>query len=81
VGLSSMTKLASPRFAGQVMGVWFLSLALGNNLAGLFAAGSEATTLASLPGYFLRMFGWGAAGGLVLLVLTPLLKRWMAGVR
>jgi hypothetical protein len=29
----------------------------------------------------LRMFGWGAAGGLVLLVLTPLLKRWMAGVR
>jgi POT family proton-dependent oligopeptide transporter len=63
------------------MGVWFLSLALGNNLAGLLAAGNEATSLASLPAYFLKMFGWGACSGLALLVLAPLLKRWMAGVR
>jgi POT family proton-dependent oligopeptide transporter len=81
VGLSSMTKLASPRFAGQVMGVWFLSLALGNNLAGLLAAGNEATSLASLPAYFLKMFGWGALSGLALVILAPLLKRWMAGVQ
>jgi len=81
VGLSSMTKLAAPRFVGQVMGVWFLSLALGNNLAGLFAAGSEATHVASLPAYFMRMFAWGALGGIAMLLLTPLLKRLMAGVR
>src|SRR5438552_8273067 len=31
VGLSYMTKLAPPRFVGQVMGMWFLSMALGSN--------------------------------------------------
>jgi POT family proton-dependent oligopeptide transporter len=34
VGLSTMSKLAPSRFVGQAMGVWFLSLALGGNLAG-----------------------------------------------
>jgi hypothetical protein len=34
VGLSSVTKLAPRRFAGQMMGVWFLATALGNLLAG-----------------------------------------------
>jgi POT family proton-dependent oligopeptide transporter len=81
VGLSSMTKLAAPRFVGQVMGLWFLSLSLGNNLAGLFASGSEATSVASLPSYFLRMFAWGALGAVGMWLLNPLLKRLMAGVR
>jgi hypothetical protein len=26
--------------------------------------------------YFLRMFGWGAGGALVLLLLLPWLRRW-----
>lgn len=81
VGLSSMTKLAAPRFVGQVMGIWFLSIALGDNLAGLFAAGRDATSLATLPAYFLKMFAWGALGGLGILLLRPWLKRWMAGAR
>ena len=34
VGLSSMSKLAPPRFVGQALGVWFLATAIGNNLAG-----------------------------------------------
>src|SRR5258708_9459742 len=38
VGLSVMSKLAPPRFVGQAMGVWFLSLALGGNLAGQLTA-------------------------------------------
>jgi POT family proton-dependent oligopeptide transporter len=35
VGLSSMTKLAPPRFVGQMMGVWFMASAIGNLIAGL----------------------------------------------
>jgi proton-dependent oligopeptide transporter, POT family len=81
VGLSSMTKLAAPRFVGQVMGMWFLSVALGNNLAGQLAAEYDSTHLASLPALFLKIFVWGAVGGAVMLLLTPWLKRLMAGVK
>jgi POT family proton-dependent oligopeptide transporter len=38
IGLSAVTKLAPLRIVGLMMGVWFLSNALGNKLAG-FAAG------------------------------------------
>ena len=75
VGLSSITKLAPPRFVGQVMGMWFLSLALGNNLAGLLATEYDASNLASLPALFLKIFLWGAIGAAALLLLTPWLKR------
>ena len=81
VGLSSMTKLAAPRFVGQVMGVWFLSIALGNNLAGQLASEYDAANLASLPALFLKIFVWGAAGGLLMLLVSRPLQRLMSGVR
>jgi POT family proton-dependent oligopeptide transporter len=81
VGLSSMTKLAAPRFVGQVMGVWFLSVALGNNLAGQLATEYDSSDLASLPALFLKILGWGVVGGVVMLILTPRLKRLAAGVQ
>ena len=81
VGLSSMTKLAAPRFVGQIMGVWFLSIALGNNLAGQLASEYDAGNLASLPALFLKIFEWGAVGGGVMLALNVPLKRLMTGVR
>lgn len=81
VGLSSMTKLAPPRLVGQVMGLWFLSIALGNNPAGQLATEYDATHLASIPALFLKMFEWGALGGAAMLLLTPALKRFMAGVK
>lgn len=81
VGLSSMTKLAPPRFVGQVMGVWFLATAIGNNLAGQFAGGIDPNNLPAMPGQFLYLFWWGTIAGLVLLVLTPFIKRLMGGVK
>jgi len=81
VGLSSMTKLAAPKLVGQVMGLWFLSMALGDNLAGQLATQYDAANLASLPALFLKMFEWGAFSGAALLLLTPGLKRLMAGVK
>jgi proton-dependent oligopeptide transporter, POT family len=79
VGLSSMTKLAAPRFVGQVMGMFFLSVALGNNLAGQLATQYDAGNLASLPALFLKIFEWGAVGGAIMLALNVPLKRLMAG--
>lgn len=81
VGLSSMTKLAPERFVGQVMGLWFLSMALGGNLAGQLSGEYDSSNLLSLPGLFLKIFWWGAIGGGVMLLLTPLLKRLTGAVR
>ena len=81
VGLSSMTKLAPPRFVGQVLGVWFLATAIGNNLAGQFAGEIDAENLAAMPGEFLDLFWLGAISGAAMLLLTPWIKRLMTGVK
>ena len=80
VGLSYMSKLAPPRFVGQAMGLWFLSLALGGNLAGVLTGQYDASHLESLPGLFLKIFWYGVIMGAVMLLLTPLVKKLMAGV-
>jgi POT family proton-dependent oligopeptide transporter len=66
------------------MGGWFLSTAIGNNLAGLFAghvSGEEGMTVASaLSGYtmgFWILFG----GGVFLFLIAPLINKLMHGVR
>ena len=43
VGLSAVTRLSPVRIVGVMMGVWFLSNAFGNKLAG-WAAGFFSTT-------------------------------------
>ena len=75
VGLSSMTKLAPPRYVSQVMGVWFLAIALGNNLAGQLSREYDATNLASLPALFLKIFWWTLAAAILLYGLAPRLAR------
>jgi proton-dependent oligopeptide transporter, POT family len=75
VGLSSMTKLAPPRYVGQVMGVWFMAIALGNNLAGQLSREYDATNLDSLPALFLKIFWWTLGAAVVLYCLSPRLAR------
>jgi POT family proton-dependent oligopeptide transporter len=81
VGLSNMSKLVPPRFVGQAMGMWFLSLALGGNLAGQLTGEYDASHLESLPALFLKIFWYGVIAGVVMLALTPPVKRLLAGVR
>jgi POT family proton-dependent oligopeptide transporter len=81
VGLSSMTKLAPPRFVGQVMGLWFLALALGNNLAGQLSGEYDAHNLQSLPELFLKIFWWSFGAAVIMLLVTPLVRRLLGGVR
>jgi POT family proton-dependent oligopeptide transporter len=80
VGLSYFSKLAPARFVGQIMGVWFLSLALGSNLAGQLSGTYDPSHLESLPGLFLKIFWYGIIAGVVMLLLTPVVRRMMAGV-
>lgn len=81
VGLSSMTKLAPSRFVGQAMGLWFVSMALGGNLAGQLSGEYDSTNLLSLPGLFSKVFWWGIISGGVMLLLTPWLKRLIGSAR
>jgi len=81
VGLSSFSKLAPARFVGQALGVWFIATALGNNIAGQFSGNFDWDDPAKMPDQFMFIFWWGVIGGGVLLVLSPWLKKFLAGVR
>jgi POT family proton-dependent oligopeptide transporter len=78
VGLSVVTKLAPVRIVGLMMGVWFLSNALGNKLAG-WAAGFFSTM--PLPTLFGSVAAITIVAGLILFVLVPPVKRLMGGVQ
>jgi POT family proton-dependent oligopeptide transporter len=77
VGLSAMTKLAPVRAMGFVMGVWFLSISIGDWLAGRAGSLFETMPLRTL-------YGVSAAVPIIAAVVLALLvkptKRLMAGV-
>ncbi len=84
IGLSMVTKLAPPRLVGFAMGGWFLSLAVGGNLSGLFAsriAGSGGMTVGSALAGFTFGFWLLLGAGVLLLLVSPLVNRLMHGVR
>ncbi len=80
VGLSYFTKLTPKRFAGQMMGIFFLSLSLGNLFAGLIAGEFDASNLAAMPGQYLHIVYFSVGLGAVLLVLSRPVKKLMGQV-
>jgi POT family proton-dependent oligopeptide transporter len=91
VGLSMITKLSIARIVGLMMGLWFLSIAVAQYVAGLVAqvasvdtVGGQVTNLkVSLDTYngVFWTIGLVAVGiGVVLLLISPLIKKWMHGV-
>ena len=91
VGLSAVTKLAVPSVVGVMMGTWFLASAYSSYVAAQIATiaarpanESNLNLTDALSGYtelFSQLLTIGLAGGAVLLVLSPVLKRMMHGVR
>ncbi|NII11862.1 peptide MFS transporter [Oleiagrimonas sp. C23AA] len=84
IGLSMVTKLAPMRLVGLAMGGWFLSTAIGNNLAGLFAghvSGEGGLTVASALSGYTMGFWILAGGGVLLFLLAPLINRLMHGIK
>jgi len=77
VGLSSMTKLAPENRVGQMMGVWFVSTALGNLIAGLVAGQLEGL---NPSGLFFAVAIIVGGGGVVALLAAPPVKRLMGDV-
>jgi len=80
VGLSVTTKLVPPRFVSQSLGIFFVSLSLGNLLAGRIAGDFDPTNLAAMPGQFMFIFWFAAISAGLLALSMPLMRRWMSGV-
>ncbi|MHC5023770.1 MAG: peptide MFS transporter [Planctomycetota bacterium] len=82
VGLSMVTKLSPPRFVSLLMGVWFLSNFAANVTAGKLGGQMEKIAergfiLEGLAGFFLLFVLAPIAAGVVVLALTPWIKRLM----
>jgi POT family proton-dependent oligopeptide transporter len=77
VGLSSMTKLSPRRFVGQMMGIWFLASAVGNLIGGLVGGRVDPEKLEQMPTLFIVTAGSLIAAGLVLGLLTPVIRKYM----
>ncbi len=83
VGLSLVTKLAPKAYAGQMMGIWFMSIALGNLFAGLIAGEASGGTeegLAAMPDQFLMIVYTVVGSAALLLILKPVIRKMMGDV-
>ena len=90
IGLSMVTKLSPVNMASLMMGIWFFASAGGEFLAGKIGALMSVPPelagkpLQSLPYYsgILNKIGIGSIGaGLLLLLLVPVLRKWMQEVK
>lgn len=89
VGLSVVTKLSPGKAVGFVMGSWFLSIALAEKTAGILGQliatpqgeANKTEALTAFSGVYLT---WGVyvvlGSALILLILSPLLRKWMHGI-
>jgi POT family proton-dependent oligopeptide transporter len=87
VGLSMVTKLAPPDKQSLLMGIWFFGMSLSNLASGVAAKfsvkleqGEITFVYPGLPGFFLALAIVLFAAGILLVLLTPILKRMMHGV-
>lgn len=85
VGLSAVTKLSPNRLSGQMMGIWFTSLAFGNLMAGLFAGEFDEARIAGEPELLLDFFQAvvvvTAGAGLLILLLSKPVRKLMGNIR
>jgi POT family proton-dependent oligopeptide transporter len=85
VGLSSVTKLSPKRLVGQMMGIWFMASALGNLIAGLVAGRFSDEAIRAQPSLmsdqFMVIFYFAAGSGVVMLLLSPWIKKLMGDVK
>ena len=77
VGLSTMTKLAPRKLAGQMMGVWFLAAAMGNFIGGMVAGLFESFPL---PLLFGAVFATTLVATIAMLLLVKPVRLLMSGV-
>ncbi len=90
IGLSMVTKLAAEKETGLAMGGWFLSIAMAQYVAGLFAAvasgggghGTEAGAgIAQYADTYMLLTWIGLGFGVAYFLAAPLINKLMHGVK
>ncbi|WP_200977065.1 peptide MFS transporter [Echinicola sp. 20G] len=84
VGLSLTTKLAPKKFQGQMMGMWFISVALGNLVAGIIAgeaSGGTEEAISQMPDQYMMIVMTVMGAGVLLLLISKPLRKLMGNVR
>ncbi len=88
IGLSLMTKLSPQPIQGLMMGMWFLASAYGQYVAGLLGAGmstadpdvSNLSKLVAYTGGYQQLAIYALIAGVVLIAISPVVRRLMKGV-
>jgi POT family proton-dependent oligopeptide transporter len=89
IGMSIITKLSPKRLFGMMMGLWFLASAFGQLFAGKLGAeiskSNTGTTLMSklqsyTDGYY-QLAVYSLIAGVILIVISPLIKKLMQEVK
>ena len=89
IGLSIMTKLSTKNLQGMMMGMWFLASAYGQYVAGILgnhlATAEEGTTnynaLIIYTNGYKQLGIYAIIAGVVLILISPLVKKLMQEVR
>ena len=82
VALSYVSKLVPGRMIAMMFGVWYLAVAIGMKLAGVFGEASEGIAEEQGLSYFFWILTAVAIGlGVISALLYPVIKKLMHGVR
>lgn len=89
IGMSAMTKLSPQKTQAVIMGMWFLASAYGQYLAGILGANiakasEHATNLEKLMVYaegYKQLAIYALIAGVLLIVISPFVKKLMQDVR
>jgi proton-dependent oligopeptide transporter, POT family len=92
IGLSTVTRLTADRIVGFMVGLWMLAVAIGSYIAAQIAKLSSldssihkalppAQLLAHYQKFFIVVGLSALALALMFLALTPVMRRWMHGMR
>lgn len=82
VALSYVSKLVPGRMIAMMFGIWYLAVAIGMKLAGVFGEASESIAAEhGLSYFFWILTAIAVALGLLCILLFPVVKKLMHGVR
>ena len=82
VALSYVSKLVPGRMIAMMFGIWYLAVAIGMKLAGVFGEASEGIAQSEGLSYFFWLLTAVAVGlGVISALLYPVIKKLMHGVR
>lgn len=82
VGLSYVSKLVPGRMIAIMFGIWYLAIAIGNKIAGTMGGMiDEITSKYSMTTFFLIFTFIPVGLGLIIILLTPVMKKLMHGVK